>query len=239
MLLERLSNPQMSASGRASELKWLLRGEKTYVRTPDLYLVSFSRARDLLSQWRGYTRYGNGYMLHLSEAAVAEALAPDQQLLECTYPTQLEDVDLKGLDDLLRGEPESFYQLNEYFGTDPKDPHVPPAGTLRKVLPLETHMSSAMARALELMATSKHPSFAEEQEWRIVAHVDKSDPAVSVRPSENGLVDFVTVPLPSSVLTGVTVGPGVHQARQVQVVRRLFPDLSWDRIFVSQSALRQ
>ena len=81
-------------------------------------------------------------------------------------------------------------------------------------------------KLLPRLARVKHPSFAEEREWRLMRQVDavtlRTEPVVvQFRPSSLGPVPYIVNAFPSECLRGVVVGPGSHGSVRARGVREM------------------
>jgi Protein of unknown function (DUF2971) len=167
-----------------------------------IFVVSFSANGNLLSQWRSYCPAGKGVSLGFrGDKLRASASAQSFQLVRCTYdlPTQQKSVEaiLDAVESLglARGEnsdarkrhpTESFYGVFEEVEAD----------------------------LLRFAALLKHPSFHEEEEWRIVSQAVTNYVTADIeyREGASTLVPFIKFKLPYSTdrrveLERVYLGP--------------------------------
>lgn len=230
LMLTELTPHLEAGHERVTAFRDLITGNNTdYMLADEVYLVCLSSASDLLSQWRGYTRYGDAYMLHFSHSGIDDALAATAtgSLEECGYPASLGDLEIDpALTAILRGAPESEYRLGRFYGINPDDPSEPSGGYgPADHIPVESTMGAAVPPARALMAVNKHPAFREEQEWRIIVNSSQYDGEVKVRSSARGLIDYREVSLPRTVVSGITVGPGPAQSEAARTAHLLFPEV--------------
>lgn len=123
-----------------------------------LFVVCFTEAGNLLSQWRGYTPHGNGLSLgfdpgHLGECASAQGF----QIGQCIYSRDQQEAIggkvVKGL-------------LNFAVATGPKgEDEAHPSQSYHE------NFSSLEIELLSIAALLKNPAFEAEQEWRAVSAV--------------------------------------------------------------------
>ncbi|CAA0087642.1 Uncharacterised protein [Zhongshania aliphaticivorans] len=146
-----------------------------------LFGASFRSNGNLLSQWRGYSAVGKGASLGFNPVTVA-ACAEKQQFRmgRCIYDRQeqlalinkvLDSVEVLA-DGIADGvEREIYHQLFEHLESD----------------------------LLRLAAILKHPSFEEEQEWRLVSPVvsDYQHASVNFREGRSMLVPYIKFSLVS------------------------------------------
>jgi hypothetical protein len=184
--------------------------------TKPVYATSFSAQGDLLSQWRAYCPPARGVALGLDAEALAAATAHTSfRLAICVYDAELQRQLVRDiLDQAIKQDIETDVET---------DSHV-------------------LARDLiELAVCLKHPSFVEEQEWRIVSTpwaTGEFDLPLRFREGRSSLVPYVEFPIfgaevppeyghlkdllaedaPRRVLTAVVIGPTP------------FPDLSREAV---------
>lgn len=145
-----------------------------------LFGASFRSHGNLLSQWRGYSAHGKGVSLGFSADYILECAAIQQfQIGKCIYePTrqrelvrQVLDVVEQQVDDNVNGG-ESMQQL----------------ATIYRMV-----FESIELDLLRIAAILKHPSFQEEQEWRLVSPVyaDHGEAPILFREAHAMLVPYV------------------------------------------------
>lgn len=159
-----------------------------------IYTLSLSTKSDLLSQWRGYCPDG-GYCLALDGQQLNEMVERDRLLVgPCIYDR---DAQIKFLQDAFPYSPEAIIKMREVKA---------PSVWMRKEMP------QALVYCMSRLPFIKHPSFAEEAEWRAVKTMqmpsaDKPDPAQSLhivkslefRVGRNSLIPYHQVPLLETV----------------------------------------
>lgn len=156
------------------------RGSGDYVEP--IFVCSFSRAADLLSQWRTYGSY----------AIEFSATAFSHKLYECVYDKEEQlSVAQSSVKNILRGM--AAYMEEVECGID--------QGVYYYFCDL-----------MLLAAKIKHSSFSEEQEVRLVVghDVDPSiggGPEVMYRSRDNMLIPFTEVSIPFDSIRAIHVGP--------------------------------
>ena len=112
---------------------------------PMLFSASFRANGNLLSQWRGYSNHGKGVSLGFNHDSIQSlAVAQNFYLGQCLYDAEKQHVLAYEIVDCLI----SMYQE----GAD-----------------INTIFQSIEADLMTICALLKHPSFAEEQEWRLIS----------------------------------------------------------------------
>jgi hypothetical protein len=161
------------------------------VRSYHVYAACFCESPDLLSQWRGYANEG-GYAIGFKTDALASmCLSGDidepmwTRLLKVHYGLAEAET---ALTDLVK--------------------NVAPSA---RAFPGAQGWTELMDNVLPVLATVKHPSFAEEKEWRLLQLSWGISSAMSFRASSIGLVPYLTRPLPNDAIERIVVGPGNHR----------------------------
>jgi hypothetical protein len=158
-------------------------------KTP-IYAASFSEQGDMLSQWRAYCPDGSGFSLGFEYDFLRQRIEKQKfRIVRCVYD---EAVQRKAIGDLI-----AF------------------AGHLVKDDVVETAIKALLNALIAIAPAMKHPSFAEEKEWRIVSSQVKTvDPQFGVRPGKSMAVPYFKFALEdeaeSLLLSDVIVGPTPH-----------------------------
>jgi hypothetical protein len=160
-----------------------------------VYAVCFCEEGDLLSQWRAYGGEG-GYAIGFRTEWLLEASASH----------------------------DSFHFAKVVYGLDNARPHLdamlnemaqPVAG-----FPGSTGNVRLMEHVLPTVPTIKHPTFAEEQEWRLLS-TGGGVTGLRFRTGSVGLVPYVEVGFPDNAVAQVVVGPGQHSPVRINAVCQL------------------
>ena len=157
-------------------LRGFLRGMEEF----HVFACSFSEERDLLSQWRGYAGEC-GYALAFEPAKLQEIAKQNSfQIVQCIYDETLQRQIAR----------EAVEKVLEAYQAAPKDS--------------ESLMHKAMHDAAEKLVSEfyqwgplfKHPTFAEEKEWRLIAGpADYFDGRIKYRGGRYTLVPYVEINL--------------------------------------------
>lgn len=174
-----------------------------------VYTACFCASDDLLSQWRGYGA-DHGYSVEFRAEGLAAALghvrAGSAELVQVRYGT---DASREVIDKTLSRI--RAFNLNH-------------PGTRA------FHMAMLAASRI---ASLKHPSFEEEQEWRILVTYPPSpqkpsspqyfaEEPSSFRATSMAIVPYIVIPFPLEVIKAVRVGPGNNgDIREAGVLRLL------------------
>lgn len=149
------------------------------------FSASFRSNGNLLSQWRGYSTHGKGVSIGFDPALILEcARAQSFQVARCVYVPQ-EQERLVGL------VVDAMEILAEEHG-ECTDPAVRP--------PDQSYYDSferVESDLLRIAAVLKHPSFQEEEEWRVVSPVltDFAQAPIRFREGTSMLVPYLEFPL--------------------------------------------
>ena len=144
-----------------------------------LFVVCFTEAGNLLSQWRGYTPHGNGISLgfdpgHLADCAAVQGF----QIGRCVYSRdQQHAIGCKVV--------EGFLNFAHAAG---------PKGEC-EAHPSQSYYASFYSLELDLLSIAallKNPAFEEEQEWRAVSAVQSNyvEHAAQYRVGRNMLIPY-------------------------------------------------
>jgi len=184
-------------TGKASEIK-----RKRFIELVDrrieilgqiysesVYTLSFSVRTDLLSQWRGYCPASNGYCIVFDAELLkeeAEKHFSSVYFVPCLYELPEKEQKIK---DLLNSHWRQFSQEND-----------------QKVA--ISIVDALKSEFLILASYFKHPSFAEENEHRIViTQVDNLDDDIQFREGSFSLVPYVQIPAPIKAIKEIVIGP--------------------------------
>ncbi len=150
-------------------LDWL---SHRIVGGPLLFGASFRANGNLLSQWRGYSAHGKGVSLGFNPAHIARCAAgPGFQLARCIYDSA-EQVRL--IEQII----DAIEKLAAEVGPDSD------GSSWSQIF------SRIEGDILRIAAVLKHPSFAEEQEWRLISPVQDTGEAIQFREGGSMLIPF-------------------------------------------------
>lgn len=179
-----------------------------------MFVCSFSEEDDLLSQWRAYCPNGNGFSIgfdysHLVKRSVSQGF----QLKKCHYDEVLQSTVVSAI-------------LGEILDSVLKELE----GTADRSSRLQ-HIANQKAREsippiISLVAIFKHPSFKEENEWRLVSEeTTLSDPNVQYREGKSMVLPYLQFGLAGDDgklgIKEIIVGPTPHQELSKQSVLHL------------------
>ena len=154
-----------------------------------LFSASFRSNGNLLSQWRGYSTHGKGVSIGFDPELILEcAAAQSFQVARCVY-------DQREQEELIRQVVDAMELLAAEEGecTDPQ--RRPPEQSYYD------GFERVESELLRIAAVLKHPSFQEEEEWRVVSPVltELAQPPIRFREGTSMLVpylDFRLTPAP-------------------------------------------
>ena len=155
------------------------------------YVASFSRHKDVLSQWRAYCNEGNGYAIGFKPGSLVQLKKSECYLVQCIYEPEKQKTLCNALID-------SYFTLDEDLQEM--------SGSLWKGHKLAQWSEKILILALAI----KHQGFAEEAEWRLILRESDKD-IVDFRPGRFGVVPYLNVRLLSTdeklVIAELVVGP--------------------------------
>jgi hypothetical protein len=198
----------------------------------DVYVTSFCRDGDLLSQWRGYGAFGSGYALGFSfplgkappiqMAWLVEVLYDEKPLADAV------DQILGIFADFLAKNAAKKWAMEDVVDLFPETLHV-------------------------LWLAFKHPAYREEHEVRLLAHRSakaehRQKDAVSFgkvhyRASRADIIPYLKIgmsfpddePVPLLPLRRIVVGPGVRFDRNEEALHQMLRDLGYEGVEVVAS----
>lgn len=163
-----------------SQLTGWLRGRVSYGHL--LFTGSFRENGNLLSQWRGYSILGKGVSIGFNPSHILQCAKQSGFMVgRCIYEPQRQQDLIHQMVDII----EDLASQQE-------------RGTSGRAEPCYEHVFEQVENELlRIGALLKHPSFAEEAEWRIVSPIisDYSHQAIRYREGNSMLVPFLEFPL--------------------------------------------
>ena len=180
-----------------------------------VFVASLSEAGDRMSQWRGYCPTGGGFSIGFSPQLIHQlATRQGYDLVKCEYDVKEQTAICEELiSEGCRAAKE--YELKETFRREP-------AGLWR-----------GLYKPLQRFAPAlKNPSFAEEQEWRLVGPFFAPDGGVRFRPGKYGPIPYREFALVNRLLNSpgtsrlqieeLIVGPNPDPDQALNAVEFLF-----------------
>lgn len=194
-------------------------------------IISFTEDGDLLSQWRGYCRFG-GYSLSFHTSKLMEAAAAQNyQLVQCIYDRNEQERLIEAL---------LFDAVNEFPTFEAYGELGPSANEIARAnLFAFNWFSLKMSRLASVM---KDPAFREEREWRLVGPLFNANGKMGFRARGALVIPYDVFNLESNVphafqgvIDRVLVGPNPDQETALLGVQILhnWGDLSDAQIDVS------
>ena len=166
-----------------------------------IYVISFSEAGDLLSQWRAYSGGGPGFSLGFSYNDLTYVAQRQHfHIGRCIYNESLQE---KLIEELLD---EALGALTPIVTGDAKE----------REHALKQRCQLFYMAFLRLAPLFKASGFSEEREWRMIsAPLSANDLRTFVRPGKNFLTPTLAVPFQNArsrlILKDVIVGPSEHR----------------------------
>ena len=159
-----------------------------------LFILSFSRSKDLLSQWRAYCRNG-GYSIEFNSDRFRNLINKHHEqmmLADCIYTSQEKTLAAKqAINEAL----EAFLKL------------VCTTGTMKEMSNNihEAHIEQNR-KLIVLAARFKHHGFHEENEVRLISNGYRNE-WLSHRSSSNIIVPYLDIPIELNIINEVMVSP--------------------------------
>jgi hypothetical protein len=212
---------QMQLEHTSSDLReWLAAYRDVVPRVREIsesFVACFCESGDLLSQWRAYGTNG-GFSVGFSGKQLLEL--PSCHIVRVEYSEQVQR-------DTIR----ETLALHLRLVSDARD-----NGTQQDI----NHISGNLGAQLSLYALAfKHPSFAEEREWRAIALTDEVPP-VRFRHAQGLLRPFVIMPLtahevPAMPVVSVSHAPSKAPELTKRSLERLLRGEGYSEAIVSGS----
>jgi hypothetical protein len=195
-----------------------------------VFVASFSEAEDQLSQWRGYSQGSSG----ISIAFDLKALRPPAHVgtlvtfAPCIYKIEHKKAILQDALSHFVGESQGYWNSAfeaakaSWFANDPTGGQAiidNIMGSANFKTDIGVALVKTRADLLRVAALSKHESFYEEKEWRLVLPISTEKTALKnpprFRAANTTLIPYIAYPLspdPATAvpLTDVILGPGSH-----------------------------
>lgn len=195
-----------------------LKGHTRFLRNPNLNVFTFSLSEkeSLLSQWRSYTEHGKGVSLEFQPELITKILSLSKlRIARCLYSERDQISHLNRLLDtivLAVGN-----KISEIVDSTGKMPH-----------PIFQFLGTTYLDVLQALCIVKHPSFEEEQEWRLMAVTgfDERGETVCFREGSSMLIPYIELHLPEDrpLLSKVILGPSQHSDLSMYALSRLIVD---------------
>jgi hypothetical protein len=211
-LLLSISKEKYSmVSSRSSFLNYIEWWAQTRV-VPSVYVMAFSTESDQLSQWRGYCPLAGGFNIGFGHEKLKKYFESKEAKLDrCIYNV---DEQFDFLDELAQEIYSSYqvYEEGKKFMDLTLEQKTERAGKFRDLL----------QKVLKLAPRIKHPSFSEENEWRLVIKGSVPEKKnVQYRISRSLLIPYVEVgPIDPDCFSQIIVGPCPHIDLSRQSVER-------------------
>ena len=171
------------------------------VKESDCYVGSFSQERDQLSQWRAYTGGGVGYSIGFNFGMLKD-FADEQgfELVRCVYSQE---------------------EHSEFINVV-----VSKIQNILREHSVDAALAQCAHEVLRIAPRVKHPSFAEEKEWRLTKEVSPwPEEKVKFRPGKSMLVPYGEFICrdehDNTPITEIVVGPTPHMELSKRSVERL------------------
>lgn len=188
------------ANFSADLMSWL----RSFDEPRQIFILSMSERQSLLSQWRSYTSHGKGVSIGMGADRIrAMAGHSNMRLARCRY----QPVEQRQLIDSLIGmvvESYKQYRVISSTGAEAKNT----SGVF---------FEQFREEFLQVLTVIKHPSFHEEEEWRLISPyfpVFKEE-IIKYREGASMMVPYIKIPLVrnqgrSAFFDSVMLGPSRH-----------------------------
>lgn len=166
------------------------------------FIVSFSKQRDILSQWRGYAEHAGGICIGFSKSYINSlSFINKYKLSDCVYD---KDIQISNVEKIINKI------LVDYKHDNPDQKEI-------KDSSLNGHLTSLAFAMVEFAPIYKHGSFSEENECRIIIDgMDIKSEIIQYRNGASMVVPYIELELEPEgsgleiELDEVIVGPTPH-----------------------------
>ncbi|MHB9098984.1 MAG: DUF2971 domain-containing protein [Syntrophales bacterium] len=211
--------------GRPAEIEdfiWdILLSHLSSLEAGPVFVTSLSSRRDQLSQWRGYCPDSGGFMIGFDREEL-HRVAKEQgfELARCEYSL---DEQRRIINKEIEVVSHVIHPENSYAGANPHielDEYFKTVGKARLNFAL---------RLLFVAPRFKHPSFMEEDEWRLISDpTDKRPREIMFREGKSMIVPYIKFFLSNKIdgmpIKEVMVGPTPHPDLSLNSVGELLAD---------------
>jgi hypothetical protein len=213
------------------------------------FVFSFSEDPDLLSQWRGYCSNGAGCCIGFDSEKLDEwstTLSRSRiNFLQCEYNKNSQsDKISKSIDAAITTcIKEDIFELVKKWKTTPNSlPDSTEALTKAERKRLTMFGLKFLMKIIEYAPIFKHPTFFQENEWRLIKYVDDNiKEEILFRPTGSMLVPYIKVEIPlvggKLPVTEIVIGPTNHPDLAKRAVKDLLKKNSIPDVKVSNSKI--
>lgn len=230
MLLKRATRirKRHSRGHDATALDWLIR----YPSSPNalnVYVSSFSEKSDDLSQWRGYTRPGQGVCIGFSGKALNEIASSFQASEDGTRPATF-----SALGKIIYTTPQAYRAFDHILSLAPSCVDIVDGHVVRAWIDLIVDQNAPFYKV---------SSFADEAEWRMSfvenSHLDMPLPQ-KFRVGSTMLIPYVEVSLRGRMLElikHIVIGPTPHKELSTRAVKQFLITAQLPHVPVNASSV--
>lgn len=179
---EELKKSHLNKSPMSNDREFIssLIEETENIRSCNICVCSFSENKDLLSQWRGYSKGQGGYSIGFKKSILEEKLKnKNTHFDKCIYD---EKVYKKRIKRIINEAIDEYYDLSKPRDTSPI-------------------LDKFSNRILITSSIIKDIGFKEESEWRLITISDFE--SIEFRPGQSTLIPYRRIKLNDLILTSV------------------------------------
>ena len=198
-----------------------------------LFVVSFSKEKDLLSQWQAYAGPHSGYSLGFRQSTLYDYKNREFvecDLVECEYVKDKQLEDIKCLIGKLSEESNAFYKLMTKSGEQNR------RNGFDKFISQSVEANKKM---LLLAKSFKNSSFEHEKECRLVVQpLPGNSKGICYRPTKLTVIPYVKIHFKLGLpIERIVVGPGPHQKRSATSLKQMLKKFELKNVEVSESEI--
>lgn len=226
------SNPSKEGMTHFEIAEMISKERYNYI-SGSLFVVSFSKQKDLLSQWQAYAGPYSGYSLGFRQSTLdvyKNGEFVECNLVKCDYDKDKQLEDIKCLIGKLSEEINAFYKLTPESGEQ---------NMRNGVDKIISQRVDANKKMLWLAKSFKHSSFKDEEEWRlVVCPLPEDSKKICYRPTKRTVIPYVKIHFKLGLpIERIVVGPGPHQERSAHSLKQMLKNFGFKNVEVSRSEI--
>ena len=203
-----------------------------------IFVFSFSENGDLLSQWRAYCSENSGFNIGFDLKLIQEVVRKQGfYISRCLYDPGEQKAAIKHL---FRQWGLLYIENMDGFSALAKENNID--GLTNAVMEVASELIDAIVHLCPLL---KHPSFAEEKEWRLVSHpISIEHPQVKFREGNSMLVPYFDLHLTKDTeplaIKSITIGPTSDPGMSYESLKAFLKSekINYDKVEISKIPYR-
>lgn len=198
----------------------------------NIYSISFSENKDLLSQWRAYSEMGEGYSIGISKENLNFLTTNDNKLSilrKVVYNLDEQFFLVKKLLEDIYEYYKLLFRTNEDF---------------QDTLLVKRFVENIVYCLVDIMTWIKHYSFEEEKEWRSILFYHNQVPnnIIEFRTGYKKIVPYINLSIASNYkgnldINEIMIGPTLDKERTKNSISMLLNKYNYDKVQINNSCI--